>query len=209
MYEGFPTYIDPPEYRGQKQSHTALATGFVKWNTRADLFLLGRILWLLAAHQSPQAHDRNIFRAANWNSVEMSSKADLDSKNPIALTWVSSEVPSYYRDIVTICRSEDPSSRKPASQLLKMFPQQCNVGETSVLSCKPQIGVIDAMYSYCPGHYCDRCGSEVLIVRYHCYACSGGNYDICQACMREGYHCLEETHVLEERVRERRSLVRN
>ena len=85
--------------------------------TKTDLYHLGLLLWhlaenLLRTHKSPVCIRKNCPSGAN-------SQCDDSHRNPVALPELSTDVPQYYKDIVSACRAENPQDRPYARTLLK------------------------------------------------------------------------------------------
>jgi hypothetical protein len=68
---------------------------------KSDIFQLGMVLWAIAMEQDePETQHR-----------------------PLTLVDAPEEIPSYYRNLVDICLSDDPRNRRHATALLNMFPE--------------------------------------------------------------------------------------
>ncbi|KAG9531793.1 hypothetical protein KCU93_g1492, partial [Aureobasidium melanogenum] len=47
--------------------------------------------------------------------------------------------------------------------------------------------------------FCNACEKTMPNVHYHCSACDGGDYDLCETCVNQGVSCLGEGHWLVKR----------
>ncbi|KAH0180204.1 hypothetical protein KCU90_g27806, partial [Aureobasidium melanogenum] len=47
--------------------------------------------------------------------------------------------------------------------------------------------------------FCNACEKIMPNVHYHCSACDGGDYDLCETCVNQGVSCLGEGHWLIKR----------
>ncbi|KAH0407029.1 hypothetical protein KCU90_g23410, partial [Aureobasidium melanogenum] len=47
--------------------------------------------------------------------------------------------------------------------------------------------------------FCNACEKIMSNVHYHCSACDGGDYDLCETCVNQGVSCLGEGHWLVKR----------
>ncbi|KAK9365845.1 hypothetical protein V1509DRAFT_631983 [Lipomyces kononenkoae] len=46
---------------------------------------------------------------------------------------------------------------------------------------------------------CDICNRDITApTYYHCKDCQSGDFDICRDCIKDGHHCLDDSHHLEE-----------
>ncbi|KAK5464932.1 hypothetical protein LTS15_001495 [Exophiala xenobiotica] len=111
----------PPEFgylRFESQSTSQEDSPPIKPKT--DIFHLGLILWLFAEYSSQ----------ANRSPVCIRNRCDAADEpcydechlSPGNLPPLSEAIPQYYRDIVDMCRAEDPNDRPAAWRLLDMFP---------------------------------------------------------------------------------------
>ncbi|KAI5811615.1 hypothetical protein DFH27DRAFT_621097, partial [Peziza echinospora] len=47
--------------------------------------------------------------------------------------------------------------------------------------------------------YCNVCSVDVDSAHFHCGICDGGDFDLCEKCVTEGKHCLNEQHWMVKR----------
>ena len=94
---GCPVGWEPPEIASLIDSGQRIAM-FI--GVKSDLFQLGMVLWGLAMEEDEPEHQQR----------------------PLTLADTSSDVPSYFRNIIATCLSDDPKHRLSAKDLLKEFP---------------------------------------------------------------------------------------
>jgi hypothetical protein len=95
---GCPVGWEPPEVAALIESKQRISMYI---GVKSDIFQLGMVLWAIAMEQDePETQPR-----------------------PLALVDAPEEIPSYYRDVVNICLSDDPRNRRHATMLLSMFPE--------------------------------------------------------------------------------------
>ena len=203
----------PPEFDYLRTvSPTTLQADCPKITPKTDIFRLGLFLWFLAENVPRNLHSPMCVR----NKCDSGSDACCDESHldPVALPPLSEDVPLYYRNIVDLCRAEDPNDRPAAWRLLQMFPS------TSGLSPAPdrtEAGGSEAIEgldldvirgNFCRNALCDLCrrqlreeqvcGKRILSPFFHCNICCAGDYDICLSCYERGLHCFERHHLLVE-----------
>ncbi len=95
---GCPVGWEPPEVAALIESKQRISMYI---GVKSDIFQLGMVLWAIAMEQDePETQPR-----------------------PLTLVDAPEEIPSYYRDLVDICLSDDPRKRRHATVLLSMFPE--------------------------------------------------------------------------------------
>ena len=184
--------------------------------SKADIFQLGMLLWLLAENK-PQTHASPVCGRMRCNGhgrkgEDRDNNCDLSHAEPIALPRLPESAPKYFRDIVDACRRADSGARPAARQILEMFPsshedsprrQQQQDGHERIQlrqqrSCAPDIdtlteGVRGAIAA------CSYCGRRPLALPYyHCNTCHQADFDLCQTCYDLGRHCYDDQHLLVE-----------
>lgn len=120
--------------------------------------------------------------------------------NPIALPALGNNVPSYYQEIVDICRAEQPSDRLPASELLSKFPPITITTTSALLDRIMPSAYVPNIVDRSMTIWCDTCGQTLSLDHYHCNICADGDFDICKTCVEKGTHCYDYEHFLEERL---------
>lgn len=94
---GCPVGWEPPEIAVKIASHQRISMYI---GEKSDLYQLGMTLWGLAADDDePERHDP-----------------------PVSVDELSLEVPEWFKDVIKICLDSKPKNRKPARELLKLFP---------------------------------------------------------------------------------------
>ena len=162
---------------------------------QTDIFQLGMILWLLAEHRG-RCTGYLCAKSACTNFPRYA--CPLEHTNPVGLPACCSDIPPYFNDIISKCRSPDPKGRPSASRLTETFPY---TGEIKELA--PNISVLLERYEsqiayFCPG--CDECGGLARDINYHCNVCDEGDFDLCSTCVSQGVHCFVPQHRLVKRV---------
>lgn len=94
---GCPVGWEPPEVAALIESKQRIAMYI---GVKSDIFQLGMVLWAIAMQQD---------------------EPDIQTR-PLTLHFAPVDVPSYYRDLVHICLSDDPKHRRNTSYLLDLFP---------------------------------------------------------------------------------------
>jgi hypothetical protein len=187
----------PPEYRHLRISKSPDRVSSIPVTPKIDLFHLGMVLWRLGTNNPP---------LGDWSFCEIANCAlasyscNKEHADPIGLPPIE-DVPEYYREIVTLCRTKDPKARPPAWRLLEMFPPEIvseppkPEGFSNATSCTDIISL--EMGSQGTQTFCNRCSNDNgLGSCFHCDTCSDGDYDICLACYDIGLHCLDPDHFL-------------
>ena len=166
--------------------------------SKTDIFHLGLILWLLAENKPiTRASPVCMRERCDTNS---NRPCDLSHVEPIALPQLPESIPTYYRDIVSDCRAENPSDRPAARELLKRFPNACNIQGQPEFR-EPYSSDISTLRE---GLRMGRVTCDVCRERYfeppifHCNVCEIGDFDLCQTCYEGGAHCEDQNHLLVE-----------
>ena len=193
----------PPEFAYLSEQSTPIDSFEApKVTTRTDLFRLGMLLWALAEN-SP---------SSCCNPLCIRERCDLQSRpclhvDPITLPELPASIPQYYKDIVNICRAENPEERQPAWKLLSWFPTTSSGPISSQYQTSrenrptPEIATTNDPMSLGLKSiiFCDSCGAlEIQFHFFHCNVCAGGNYDLCPRCFHKGIHCPNNDHLLVE-----------
>ena len=164
--------------------------------TKADIFQLGLVLWLLAENVT-RTNNSPVCIRERCNK-KPASPCDESHIDPIALPRLPESIPQYYRDIIDSCRAEQPNKRPTARSLLELFPQTRETSPSKLESSGHQqnrMGFIGR--SLLPDVNCDHCRKRYILgASFHCGVCDMGDFDICQACYDAGIHCYEEDHLL-------------
>lgn len=166
--------------------------------SKTDIFQLGLILWRLAEN-SPRTQKSPVCmrEGCSPQAHPLYDKSHLD---PIALPRLPDSIPQYYRQIVDVCRAEDPNDRLAAWRLLKMFPSTSEPESSQIETSRPESTAtrVLGMSRLGPG-FCDHCRKEnIPLPFFHCSVCRVGDFDICQACYDGGIHCYDTDHLLVE-----------
>ncbi len=104
----------PPELRNTPQSDGVVAQK-KKMNFRTDVFQLGLILWLLVEHK-PCGQGYFCARSACTHYPRYTCEAN--HSNPVELPEICGKHPPYLREIIRLCRSQDPKARPSARKIL-------------------------------------------------------------------------------------------
>lgn len=120
--------------------------------------------------------------------------------DPTQLPWINNDVPTYLREVISICRSENPHERLPAWRLLDYFPPclETNTRTRSVagLDCFTRF---EDLFERLGDHTtCDRCGQFTMPHYFHCSLCD--DFDVCPKCFDSNVHCLDAVHWLREKL---------
>lgn len=165
-------------------------------NDRTDIFRLGMMLWLLADH-----HGNNTASGCSRNACTsiLRYKCTADHSNPITLPpSIGHGVPAYFSSIIVRCCSPNPTARPTAGDIVAEISssqsrhiQECPEYTLKVLKSfykAREIGATTA-HEWSPDNH------------YHCYACDGGNFDLCEHCVvAQGLHCYVPEHKLVKMV---------
>lgn len=188
----------PPECRHFR--HVSPTTNEAKSpnvTSKADIFHLGLVLWRLAEN-SPRTHNSPVCIREGC-SAQAHLRYDESHLDPIALPSLPESIPQYYRQIVDICRAENPNDRLAAWRLLKLFPT--SEPESSPIEIEGSESTdtrMSAMSRLVPG-FCDSClKGSIPLPFFHCNVCQTGDFDICKACYDKGIHCYDTDHLLVE-----------
>lgn len=159
-------------------------------NFRTDLFVLGRVLWLLAEHSLTAG--RTFFCSRNACTSFPHHSCPAEHANPIELPPCSdSEVPQYFNTIIGYCRQREPRARLRARKLLEYFP---------IKDVPPKMAYIVTKYTAINSEIsivnCNECRKRIMDSCYHCNTCHWGDFDLCSNCISQGTHCLVPEHRL-------------
>lgn len=187
----------PPEFLHLRDSPLTTSEEDCPYmTTKADVFHLGLILWLLAENVTRTNTSPVCIRErCNEKAAPPCDESHID---PIALPRLPESIPQYYRDIIDACRAEQPNERPSARSLLELFPQTREAPPFRLDSSGYQPNQLDSVgRSVLPDVNCDRCRKRYILgLSFHCGVCHMGDFDICQACYDAGVHCYEEDHLL-------------
>ncbi|KAL8709696.1 MAG: hypothetical protein Q9220_005636 [cf. Caloplaca sp. 1 TL-2023] len=116
-----PRWFDPPEAHPlQSLPLSACDADCIENTSKADIFKLGAVLWLLAENSTQKSINPWCIRAG---CGERQGKCNHSAHpEPTQLPPLAQSIPQYYRDMITACRAGDPNDRPPTRVLLKMFP---------------------------------------------------------------------------------------
>jgi len=165
--------------------------------SKTDIFHLGLVLWRLAEN-SPRTHNSPVCIREGC-SAQAHLRYDESHLDPIALPSLPESIPQYYRQVVDICRAENPNDRLAAWRLLKLFPtsepESSQIERSRPESTDTRMSLMSRLV---PG-FCDSClKSSIPLPFFHCNVCQTGDFDICKACYEEGIHCYDTDHLLVE-----------
>ena len=191
----------PPEfqhYRYASQTTSEADSGGI--STKTDLYHLGLLFWLLA--ENLPTRDSPICIRNRCREV-LNSECDDSHRDPITLPELSTDIPQYYKDIVSACRGENPQDRLCARTLLEWFPPLTQHDHLPYENSETQNVDIPAINDSggnggVSPQYCDGCRLPCGNVFFHCSVCDMGDYDICDKCYESGAHCYEKEHLLEQ-----------
>ena len=129
----------------------------------------------------------------------LNPECDDSHRDPVALPELSTDVPQYYKNIVSACRSENPQDRPCARTLLKWFPPLTQYEHLPDENTETQnLEITDIGNGLLKTKTCDICGSRCGKVFFHCSVCRMGDFDICGKCYESRVHCYEKEHLLEQ-----------
>lgn len=114
----------PPEYAHLHHSPPATNEAeFSHITPKADIFLLGLMLWYLAMGYP----DPSIYREILRETLQPMKPFEMEGGDEgLALLPLPNSVLKYYKDIVDACRSPHPNDRPSAWELLEQFPRRNN-----------------------------------------------------------------------------------
>ena len=187
----------PPEFLHLRDSPLATSEEDCPYmTTKADIFHLGLILWLLAENVTRTNNSPVCIRErCNEKAAPPCDNSHVD---PIALPRLPESIPKYYRDMIDACRAEQLNERPTARSLLELFPHSKEPSPVTLESSMHQQnnkGFVGR--SVLPDVNCDHCRKRYILgLSFHCALCDMGDFDICQACYDAGVHCYEEDHLL-------------
>jgi hypothetical protein len=181
----------PPEFRHLRDVSGSIGEAECPNITpKTDIFHLGRVLHFLTR--------------SNSNSINPFGLPEASEVDHIALPRLPGNIPLYYRNMIDLCRAEDPHQRPPAWRLLAMFPptgDSWSSSQNEALVLQPETVDIDSLKRSCTKFVgCDSCSNDVGKYFFHCNICRAGDFDICVACFDRGLHCYERDHFLVEMV---------
>lgn len=168
-----------------------------------DLYQLGLMLWHIIADKT----------VSPWSefckSADCTTPADMRCReshtNPTTLPMPEKTYPKYLREIITLCRSENPKQRPSARKLLAILPP-CDSKKdlTHNNACSMSYFPRPEQYYEVFKHdlNCDRCPRQCSEPFFHCPLCLEGDFDLCHTCFLSGEHCLDDSHLLREFRRE-------
>ncbi|KAK3319426.1 hypothetical protein B0H66DRAFT_268619 [Apodospora peruviana] len=175
----------PPEYH---RSHLTNGQQPIPALPTTDLYQLGWLLWSIAANIPFTLCTLPLCRMVGCNKVN-------SCKEPHALPFLE-HAPQYLNDAISACRSEDPSDRKTAHELLWMFPPA-----TTSLTLKKSHFTRPEECRNAHGSRicCDACGAETNERHFCCWICNGGDFQLCPDCFfSRGVHCFGQDHYMRD-----------
>ena len=161
-------------------------------NFQTDVFQLGHLIWLIAEHQ-PSSEGHYCTRALCTKVPRYQCTAS--HTEPTELPPCSIDIPLYINDLVTVSRLPNPRDRPSASSLLTLFPP---IDVESQKSVQDKF-MKDAIRDYPSSSdgtwtWCNECGFMMTDIRYHCYICDSGDFDLCRRCYTERIRCWNLQH---------------
>jgi hypothetical protein len=187
----------PPEYAHLRHSpHATNETEFSHITPKADIFLLGMMLWYLAmGYPRPGIH-----RGLLGETLQSIVPFELQKGDEgVVLPSLPENVPRYYRDIVDACRSAHPNDRPSAWKILKQFPQR-NYDERprdEIFGLETvDVGFNSIKIAFETRCWCSHCLNGVKESYFHCNICTDGDFDICLDCYYKGRHCYDSSHLI-------------
>jgi hypothetical protein len=189
----------PPELRimsapKYSRAYSRPQIGHLDVTPQCDIFQLGAILWLIACGQKPRLWRHCCY----YEGCSFESGACIRHATMITMPPLPDSVPQYYIDMISLCRSEDPSQRPPARKLLQMFPVAIDTRVESERSQEELMLKALLVDTVRPQLYCDSCGDGILESAFHCNICESGDYDLCGKCIGNRAHCKDPSHFLVE-----------
>ncbi len=184
----------PPEfqhYRYASKGTNEADSGDI--TTKTDLYHLGLLLWFLAENL-PRTHFSPVCMR-NKCSDELNSKCDDSHSNPVALPELSTDIPQYYKDIVSACRAENPQDRVCVKTLLEWCPP---LPQYEHLPDAQNMDITAIENALLKRIACDICRLHCGKIFFHCSVCLMGDFDICNRCYEFGAHCFDKEHLLEQ-----------
>ena len=192
----------PPEFHYVRNMSSGISEADCpRVTSKADIFQLGLMLWLLAEN-GPATYENPVCRRSGCNASHITDTVyDLSHAEPVALPTLSESIPKYFRDIVDACRRANPSERPAARELLEMFP--FSIGSRQVQDKLPKLTNEDVsmMFKGMRGTRisCDRCAkSHIQLPYFRCTICDFADFYLCQTCYDGGLHCRDDSHLLVE-----------
>ena len=184
----------PPELRSSPQSY-GVATRNKTMNFRTDVFQLGLILWLLVEHK-PKG--RGHFWARSVCTHYPRYTCEANHSNPVELPEICSKRPPYLREIIRLCRSQDPKVRPSARNLAKVI-EGTQDPDTRTADIDKLLRDYTTTSDSC-STYCNECGALTTENSFNCKICKEGDLDICPGCCAQKIRCYSSEHLLTERI---------
>ncbi|RSM05402.1 hypothetical protein CDV31_009640 [Fusarium ambrosium] len=192
----------PPEY------HEVIDGPPIAALPETDLYQLGLRLWCIAAHVY-NGGTGEFCRIAGC-STDPGTICTESHAHPTQLPAPSDDTPQYLKDVIKICRSEDPNTRKAAHELLAMFPTLVESGTSTIAPKRPEMRDSSSdgpEYFIHPESCwetfglrvnCSYCGKRTTEHYYQCDGCNPTDYHLCPDCFSQGAHCADLEHYLRE-----------
>ncbi|KAI0165377.1 hypothetical protein GGR52DRAFT_585411 [Hypoxylon sp. FL1284] len=114
-YQNTRSAVTPPECR-----HLALTNGSMAATAQTDIYQLGLLIWMIFTNLIFSGRTRFCGIAGCANEAE--DECFQPHAYPTQSPSLGDYCPSYIKDIISCCRTEDPNRRLPAWKLLEMFP---------------------------------------------------------------------------------------
>ena len=193
----------PPEFRHTYRGSYSSPAIRDELNSQTDIFQLGLVLWQVMEHIPKNiGHYCVRYACTHWPR----STCNAPHANPVELPVCNDETPAYLCEIIRDCRLPHLQSRISASELayiLSTTPQPDLTPAEIQEALMPYLNLGSELISII---YCNECGEVVTGTHFHCNICSNNYYDICQACLEKGCHCLVPEHRLIKRARGKNDL---
>ena len=165
---------------------------------KTDIFHLGLLLWLLAEN-IPRTSPSPVCIRERCNA-QGGPSCDRSHAHPVGLPHLPESIPQYYRNVVDVCRAEDPNDRPAAWKLLELFPSTNESASFQSETLKSESMDISELGKGLRGIVsCNHCRKRnIQPPFFHCNVCELGDFEICQACYDGGAHCYDKDHFLVE-----------
>jgi len=145
---------------------------------------------MLAEHVT--THDRIHYKKANCGTFP-SYNYTAEHSNPVTLLRCGPEVPSYFSNIILVCRCVDPHKRLSTASLLKLFPLTGSEGEIEERLPRE----LSMSFPNPVPVFCDECGVYITKSHFSLSIYRNGEFNLCARCFTDGTSSNDEAYPLE------------
>lgn len=150
------------------------------------LNLVGSLLKQLIQYQAPAAPQERVKRL--WEAAKkQDTRPNLDDLLPV----FRSVLKSFMKVYIVVDAFDECLEEATRSELLELLQDLCEVNVSLMVTSRPVENKFGSARIDC-----DDCEMQGLREFYQCTICNGGDFDLCENCVKGGKNCRDESHSL-------------